>query len=135
MDSIRVVNELEVRLIREVGRTEIPLARTERYNGRVTLGEDRGTKEHVMREAKALGVEHRIHTPGFVERSRLTSLYQHADALLYPSLFGPDNPQFGTTDLASDLELTLPVTGEYLLVLSGTNTAKPVGYKFRVLSG
>src|SRR5437762_10866221 len=57
----------------------------------VCVGEDRGTKEHVMREAKALGVEHRIHTPGFVERSRLTSLYQHADALLYPSLFGPDN--------------------------------------------
>ncbi len=57
----------------------------------VCVGADKGTKDHVMREAKALGVEHRIHTPGFVDRNRLTQLYQHADALLYPSLFGPDN--------------------------------------------
>jgi glycosyltransferase involved in cell wall biosynthesis len=55
------------------------------------VGADKGAKEHMMREANALGVGHRVHTPGFVEQSRLVSLYQHADALLYPSLFGPDN--------------------------------------------
>ena len=42
-------------------------------------------------EAEALGVVRRLHMPGFVSRERLIALYQHADALLYPSLFGPDN--------------------------------------------
>ena len=57
----------------------------------VCVGVDKGSKDHVMREAKALGIAHRVQTPGFVDRNRLTALYQHADALLYPSLFGPDN--------------------------------------------
>jgi glycosyltransferase involved in cell wall biosynthesis len=57
----------------------------------ICVGIDKGTKDHVMREANALGVGHRVHTPGRVDQSRLISLYQHADALLYPSLFGPDN--------------------------------------------
>ena len=57
----------------------------------VCVGADKGTRDHVMAEAKALGVAHRIHMPGFVEQSRLTALYQHAEALLYPSVFGPDN--------------------------------------------
>jgi glycosyltransferase involved in cell wall biosynthesis len=57
----------------------------------ICVGADKGTKEHVMREANALGVGHRVHAPGFVDQSRLVSLYRHADALLYPSLFGPDN--------------------------------------------
>jgi glycosyltransferase involved in cell wall biosynthesis len=57
----------------------------------ICVGADKGTKEHVLREARALGVGHRIHTPGFVDRNRLVTLYQHADALLYPALSGPDN--------------------------------------------
>jgi glycosyltransferase involved in cell wall biosynthesis len=57
----------------------------------VLAGADRGTRAHVMREAEALGVARRVHTPGFVDRERLIGMYQHADALLFPSLFGPDN--------------------------------------------
>lgn len=57
----------------------------------VLVGADKGTLAHVKREAEALGVARRLHIPGFVSRERLTALYQHADALLYPSLFGPDN--------------------------------------------
>ena len=57
----------------------------------VFVGADKGTQQHVMQEAEALGVARRVHTLGFVDRERLVALYQHADALIYPSLFGPDN--------------------------------------------
>ncbi|CAN5311668.1 hypothetical protein BH09GEM1_BH09GEM1_18770 [soil metagenome] len=57
----------------------------------VLAGADKGTRAHVLREAEALGVARRVHMPGFVDREKLIGLYQHADALLYPSLFGPDN--------------------------------------------
>ena len=57
----------------------------------VCVGGDKGTRAHVLREANALGVGHRIHMPGFVDQAHLISLYRHADALLYPSVFGPDN--------------------------------------------
>ncbi|MEO8621343.1 MAG: glycosyltransferase family 1 protein [bacterium] len=57
----------------------------------VFVGADKGTQKHVMREAEALGVARRVHALGFVDRERLVALYQHAEAMLYPSLFGPDN--------------------------------------------
>ena len=57
----------------------------------VIVGADKGTQQHVMHEAEALGVARRVHSLGFVDRERLVALYQHADAMLYPSLFGPDN--------------------------------------------
>ena len=57
----------------------------------VFVGADKGTQKHVMAEAEALGVARRVHTLGFVDRERLVALYQHAEALIYPSLFGPDN--------------------------------------------
>ena len=57
----------------------------------VFVGTDKGTLKHVMHEAEALGVARRVHALGFVDRERLIALYQHAEALLYPSLFGPDN--------------------------------------------
>ncbi len=57
----------------------------------VLVGSDKGTQAHVLEEARALGISDRVHTPGFVDRSRLVALYQHAEALIHPSLFGPDN--------------------------------------------
>lgn len=57
----------------------------------VLVGADRGSKDHVMREAVALGVASRVHAMGFVDRETLIALYRHAEALLFPSLFGPDN--------------------------------------------
>jgi glycosyltransferase involved in cell wall biosynthesis len=57
----------------------------------VFVGADKGTQKHVMGEAEALGVARRVHCLGFVDRERLVALYQHAEAMLYPSLFGPDN--------------------------------------------
>ena len=57
----------------------------------VLVGADKGTRAHVMKEAEALGVARRVHMPGFVDREKLIGMYQHADALVYPSVFGPDN--------------------------------------------
>ena len=57
----------------------------------VLTGADAGTMSHVMQEARALGIPDRVHSLGFVDRQRLIALYQHAEALLYPALSGPDN--------------------------------------------
>src|SRR5262249_43446338 len=69
------------------------------------------------------------------QKLRFASTFAAANAGMGSwTLLGPDNQPLGTTDPMGDLDLTLPATGEYRLVLSGTNTAGPVGYKFRVLS-
>ena len=57
----------------------------------VFVGSDRGTRKHVLAVARELGLADHVHLPGFVSREQLVSLYRHADALLYPSLLGPDN--------------------------------------------
>ncbi|MEP6617713.1 MAG: glycosyltransferase family 1 protein [bacterium] len=57
----------------------------------VLVGADRGTLDHVMRTATALGVQDRLHALGHVDRATLVALYAHAEALLFPSMFGPDN--------------------------------------------
>jgi hypothetical protein len=49
-----------------------------------------------------------------------------------PPVLGPNNPPLAKSDLGSELDLTLPATGEYVLVLSGSNAAQPVGYQFQV---
>ncbi len=55
--------------------------------GLLLVGADRGTQAHVMAEAQSLGVAGRIRTFQDVDRERLVSLYEHAEALLHPSLF------------------------------------------------
>ncbi|TWU34524.1 glycosyltransferase family 4 protein [Novipirellula artificiosorum] len=47
------------------------------------------TKQYVADTAESLGVS--IMTPGFVSDENLRWLYEHAQALVYASLFGPDN--------------------------------------------
>lgn len=57
----------------------------------VLTGADRGVLDHVMRTAVSLGVEQRVRSLGYVSRPQLIALYTHAEALIFPSLFGPDN--------------------------------------------
>jgi glycosyltransferase involved in cell wall biosynthesis len=57
----------------------------------VTVGSDKGQFEHVRGLAADLGVADRVHFLGFVETDDLVALYQHAHALVYLSLFGPEN--------------------------------------------
>jgi glycosyltransferase involved in cell wall biosynthesis len=57
----------------------------------VLAGSDAGTRDHVMSLARRLGVADSVHCVGFVSRERLVALYAHAEAMLFPSLLGPDN--------------------------------------------
>lgn len=57
----------------------------------VLTGEDRGNLRHVREVAAELGVGDQVRHLGFVERRRVAALYRGARALLFPSLFGPDN--------------------------------------------
>jgi glycosyltransferase involved in cell wall biosynthesis len=58
----------------------------------VFVGADKGGGlTHVRGLAAELGVAERVVFPGFVEADQLIALYRGADALVYPSLFGPEN--------------------------------------------
>jgi len=57
----------------------------------VLTGSDHGNVNHVRSEATRLQVADQVHVLSFVERSQLIYLYRHALALVYPSLFGPEN--------------------------------------------
>jgi len=50
-----------------------------------------GTLDYILRAAKERGVGERIITPGFVSDEALRWCYENAIALVFPSLFGPDN--------------------------------------------
>jgi glycosyltransferase involved in cell wall biosynthesis len=55
------------------------------------VGADHGQLERVRHLARDTEVEDRVHFLGFVERDDLLALYQHAHALTYVSMFGPEN--------------------------------------------
>jgi glycosyltransferase involved in cell wall biosynthesis len=58
----------------------------------VFVGSDKGGGlAHVQDQARQLGVADRVLFPGFVELNELVALYRGAVALVYPSLFGPEN--------------------------------------------
>ncbi|MEO8428922.1 MAG: PA14 domain-containing protein, partial [Verrucomicrobiota bacterium] len=48
------------------------------------------------------------------------------------SLIGPGNQNLGSANLVNDFEVTLPLTGTYLLVLDGASP-NPIPYSFRVI--
>jgi len=57
----------------------------------VCVGADKGQADHVQASAGRLGVGSRLELRGFVETAELVALYRHAHALVYPSVFGPEN--------------------------------------------
>ncbi len=57
----------------------------------VFTGSDHGNQTHVRQTAERLGIRDRVFFLGFVERSELIALYREAFALLYLTLFGPEN--------------------------------------------
>jgi glycosyltransferase involved in cell wall biosynthesis len=57
----------------------------------VCVGSDKGQREHVWQQVAERGLEDAVHLLGFVADDDLVALYQHADALLYVSRFGPEN--------------------------------------------
>lgn len=57
----------------------------------VLVGSDKGQAGRVSERARDLGVADRTHFLGFVEEGDLVALYQHAHALTFASMFGPEN--------------------------------------------
>jgi len=57
----------------------------------VLTGSDKGNRDYVGRLVKDFALEDRVSMLGFVPQDVLRELYEHACALVYPSLFGPDN--------------------------------------------
>ena len=57
----------------------------------VFCGSDKGNLSHVRKTARDLGVADQVRFLGFVSQDELYALYENAFALVYPSLFGPDN--------------------------------------------
>jgi glycosyltransferase involved in cell wall biosynthesis len=57
----------------------------------VFCGTDAGNQEHVKEHVGQLGLSEQVVFLNFVERETLVLLYRHARALIYPTLFGPEN--------------------------------------------
>lgn len=57
----------------------------------VLVGSDYGNQEYVEEQVQALGLEDQVRILGFVSKPELIALYQHALALSYLTLFGPEN--------------------------------------------
>ena len=57
----------------------------------VLTGSDKGTREKVEQFVREQGLEDRVDFRGFVSREELHELYQRAELMVFPSLFGPDN--------------------------------------------
>jgi len=57
----------------------------------VFTGSDKGNLNYIKESAANLGLKDDVRFFGFVGQSEVVALYQNAFALVYPSLFGPDN--------------------------------------------
>jgi glycosyltransferase involved in cell wall biosynthesis len=57
----------------------------------ILTGSDQGNLAFIKRTVHDLGLQTRVHFPGFVSQAEILYLYQHATAMLFPTFFGPDN--------------------------------------------
>ncbi len=54
-------------------------------------GSDKGNQEYIKRSAEYLSVQDQVYFLGYVTQEEMIAYYQHAYALVYVSLFGPEN--------------------------------------------
>jgi len=66
-------------------------SRFDRPLGVALVGADHGNLAHVKTTVERLGLNDRVHFPGFVPREDLIDLYKEAFALSYVTFFGPEN--------------------------------------------
>ncbi len=59
--------------------------------GLVFSGADKGNRAHVFRFVREVGLEHKVQILPFISEAEVLWMYDHAVALAFPSLFGPDN--------------------------------------------
>ncbi len=96
----------------------------------VLVGSNQGNFEYVREMAKTLGIESQVHFPDFVSREDLIALYCGAFALVYMSLFGPENLppleafQCGCPVIVSNNSGALEQLGDAALRVDGLNPAE-----------
>ena len=95
----------------------------------VFVGSDKGNEAHVRHVAESLDLVSQVRFLGFVPRSDLVALYQHAAAMAYVTLFGPENLPpleafaLGCPVVASDVPGAEEQLGDAALLVSPTNEA------------
>lgn len=63
-----------------------------KYNFEVLFsGSDQGNLKYISSQVRKLGLEDNIKFLGFVSQHELNSIYKNIDALIYPSVSGPEN--------------------------------------------
>jgi glycosyltransferase involved in cell wall biosynthesis len=96
----------------------------------VCVGSDRGQLQYVHDVARRLSIEDRVSTLGFVEPRELIALYRHAHALVFLSLFGPENLPpleafaLGCPVVAADVPGAREQMGDAALLVPATDAAK-----------
>ncbi|MCX6182681.1 MAG: glycosyltransferase family 1 protein [Bacteroidetes bacterium] len=55
------------------------------------VGSEKNTKQHIVDKIKELKLSDHVKILGFVSNEQLVGLYKKASALVYPTLFGPEN--------------------------------------------
>lgn len=94
----------------------------------VCVGSDQGNLEFVKQEAARLGVADLLQICGYIPRVDLGCLYKTAQALLFPSFFGPDNLppleafRLGCPVIAADVPGAREQLGDAALLVKPTDS-------------
>jgi glycosyltransferase involved in cell wall biosynthesis len=106
----------------------------------VLVGSDHGNMEYVREMASKLGIAGQVRFLGFVPAEDLPGLYRNALALVYLSLFGPDNLPpleafaLGCPVIASRVTGAEEQLGDTALLVDGLNTEEVAQAVMRVYS-
>ena len=101
-------------------------------------GSDKGNKDYIQSKVDEYGLNNQIKLTGFIKDEELVYLYNHAKALVYASLLGPNNlpPQealyLGCPIILSDIPGHKEQMGDSALYFDGYNP-KDLAEKMRVL--
>jgi len=93
----------------------------------VLTGSDRGNQPYIREKAASLGLEKKVVFAGYVSQLDLITLYRKAVALVFPSLFGPENfPPLeafalGCPVIAADVAGAREQLGEAAILLDPTS--------------
>ncbi len=96
----------------------------------VFTGSDKGNLEYIKQLVQRFGLEDNVHFLGFVSQSDLIQLYQFAEALVFPTYFGPDNLPpleafaLGCPVIASDVPGASEQLGQAALLVKPNNFEK-----------
>ncbi len=94
----------------------------------VLVGKDHGNGAYIRQLTRELGLDNKVLFLGFVSREELVGLYKNALALVYLSLFGPDNTPpleafaLGCPVIANNWQGANEQLGSSAFLVTGTNT-------------